>query len=403
MCQILYGLIRILYSWKQMLAAATVLTFLFYGLVSPSFATPAPVDDWKELQRRGIAALDANEYWLAEPLLNKALAQADKAHPKDIRLAKSLGELGRLYSIRGRFDEAEAYLEEQLSIEKTVYEDDKSQCIPTMGFLIRFYLLHGTQSKALPLTAELLYFVEGKLDEVKAGSVKLNLQKGAPLQGWAGVASQTMRQPAIEWAIACDAVGNCYLQAGNADNLVLADRLFKAALDVKTTVLGKDHLSLANSYDSLGSLYLEKNDLHEAESYFADAFEITEKTLQASHETYNRLDKLAKCLIREEKYQQAEDLYRHAQSFWKSETSTSGDQARAQYALGSLYVQEHKYDQAEPLLQQALVCAEKFNGPDSITVVPYLQKYAYVLYYLGRKPEMEQLQARATTISAVSM
>jgi tetratricopeptide (TPR) repeat protein len=345
--------------------------------------------------------LDANEYWLAEPLLKKALAKADKFNPKDIRLAKSLGELGRLCTIRGRYDEAGAYLEEQLAVEKEVWANDKAKCIPTMGSLIRFYLIHGTQDQALPFSAEMLYFVEGKLDEAKEGSIKNKLQKGQPLQGWLGSAAPVAITPALEWAVACDAVGNSYL---TVSNYVLADRFFRAALDLKTTILGKNHLSLANSYDSLAGLYLEKKDLAEAESYFADALEITEKTLSPeSREAYNRLDKLAKCYIQEGKYSQAEALYQRAQTYWKKDGSAGAEEARALYALGSLYSQEHKYEAAEPLLQQALQLAEKFNGPDSITVVPYLQKYAYVLYYLGRKPEMEQLHARVNTISDASM
>ncbi len=131
---------------------------------------------------------------------------------------------------------------------------------------------------------------------------------------------------------------------------------------------------------------------------------MTEKILPPeSHEVYNRLDKLARCLIREGKYQKAEELYLRTQNFWKREPSPCGDEARALFALGCLYVQERRYAEAAPLLQRALQSAEKINGPDSIMLVPYLQKYAYTLYYLGRKPEMQQLQARAGTISGVNM
>jgi len=126
---------------------------------------------------------------------------------------------------------------------------------------------------------------------------------------------------------------------------------------------------------------------------------MTEKTLgPQTHEAFNRLDKLAKCLMKEGKNGQAEKLYLHALSCRSNENTENCDQARALYTLGSLYTQQGRYAAAAPMLHQALVLAEKFNGPDSFTVVPYLQKYAYALYYLGRKPEMEQLQARASNI-----
>jgi tetratricopeptide (TPR) repeat protein len=401
MFQILYVVVRTLYSSKRLVFTAIALAFTFSVSANPTFADAARTAIWLDLEQRGSSALDANEYWLAEPTLKKALTQANKIQPKDIHLAQTLGELGRLCTIRGRYEEAEAYYEEELNVKREVWDNDKSKCIPTMGALIRFYLLHGTQDQALPLTAELLYYVEGKLDAAKEGSIKNSLKKGQPLQGWLGSAAPVAINPIIEWAVTCDAVGNSYLTLGNYQ---MADRFFKAALDVKTTVLGKNHLSLANSYDSLGTVYLEKKDLVEAESYYTDALDITEKTLgQGCHEAFNRLDKLAKVLIQEGKYPQAEALYLRAKNYTNNESSTSCDQARALYALGSLYTQEHKYDAAAPLLQQALQLAEKFNGPDSYAVVPYLQKYAYALYYLGRKPEMEQMQARASTLANAGM
>jgi hypothetical protein len=50
------------------------------------------------------------------------------------------------------------------------------------------------------------------------------------------------------------------------------------------------------------------------------------------------------------------------------------------------------------VLQQALELAEQNSGPLSADLAPYLRKYGYTLYYLGRKPEGEQLKARAESI-----
>ncbi len=383
--------------WAQILLIAAILTFSFNVLTNPLSASTQTDSHWAALQNRGVTALDANEYWIAEPLLKQAMAQADSFAPKDIRLAKSLSELGRLCTIRGRFDEAEVYLEEELSIKELVLGNDRYKCIPTMGSLIQFYLTYGTKSKAYPLTDEMLALVEGKLEEARSGNYKVKVQKGQPIQGWLGVAAPSMQDPIIEWAITCDSVGKTHQSIGN---FKLADRFYRVALDIKTTVLGNNHLSLANSYDSLGSLYLEKNDLAEAESYFTDALRITEKILEPeSHEAFIRLDKLAKCLIKEGKYAPAEELYRRADNYWKNVPSKYGNEARVAFALGSLYTQEHRYAEALPYLQRALALAEKFNGPDSIAVVPYLQRYAYALYHLGRKGEMAQSQARANSIS----
>ncbi len=388
-------------SGIPLIAQLTVCALLWCRVAClPVAASSATIESWDKIQREGSAALDAGEYWRAEPLLKEAVIAAGSFGMADLHLAKSFDELGRLYTIRGRFDEAEPYLEEALFIKQQAIGTLDGKTIPAMGSLIRFYLTCGTAKKADPLTEQLLSFIEGKLKEPAGLSTfKVKLQKGVPLQGWAGVAQSEAANPAIEWAIACDDIGNLYRLSGNFD---LAYRLFKAALDVKSTVLGKEHLSLANSYDNLGSLYQTQNNYAECESFFADALDISEKILPPDDPVvYGRLDKLAQCFIKSEKYKQAEDLYLRAKNFWATEPSKYGDDARAALALGSLYCQEKNYAAAAPVLKTALDLSEQFNGPSSVKLVPYLQKYAYALYYLGEMQEVDQLHARANTISGI--
>jgi len=111
------------------------------------------------------------------------------------------------------------------------------------------------------------------------------------------------------------------------------------------------------------------------------------------------LDKLARCLIKQKKFEKAEKLYLKAQDFWKDSTANNGSEARAKYLLGGLYVDEQKYTEAAPVLQQALQMAEDYYGADSISLVPYLQRYADDLYYLGNRDQCNQLRSRASTIA----
>jgi len=368
------------------------------ALVSAVAETKAlPDPQWEQLQNRGVKAFEASEYGKAERLLTAAVQRARTFPLGDLRLAKSAGELGRLLTVRGRFAEAQPYLEQELNIKEFTIGNDDGQLIPAMASLVRFYLEYGTAGKADPLSNKILAYVNGTLDEARnQAKGKVKFQPGMPLQGWAGEAAAVARDPLIEWAIACDEIGNIYSSHESFD---MAEKLFKAALDVKSTVLGKQHLSLANSYDSLGSLCLDRKQYEDAESYYKDALEITERIQPPENpQVYSRLDKLGKCLILEGKFPQAEELYQRAQGLWKASPSNCGNEARAMYALGSLYAQEKKFDLAAPLLEQALQLSDQYLGPDSVGLVPYLQRYAYVLYYLGRKPEMEVLKARAQTI-----
>jgi tetratricopeptide (TPR) repeat protein len=253
-------------------------TFTFSVLINSALALSPADKNWEDLQRRGIAALDANEYGVAEPLLRKALVLSQDFRPSDMRLAKSIAELGRLYTIRGQFSKAALYLEAELRVKEQLLRNRQYECIPTMASLIQFYFNYGMQNKSVPLTEKMLSLIDNR--------------------------SKSKQASIIEWAIACDAVGDRFY---SAHNFALADKLFKAALNIKTTLLPSNHLSLANSYERMGNINLEKNDLAQAEHYFSDALRITEKILPSeSHEVHARLDKLAKCKISMKKASQVQ-------------------------------------------------------------------------------------------------
>ncbi len=387
------------------LAAVAAISWQFTCLSLPACASQDKDAQWSSLQAQGHECLRVSEYGDGERLLKKAVLRARTFPPGDERLATSAGDLGDLLTIRGRFPEAQSYLEEALHVKMLDQGKADSQLIQPMGAMVRFYLNYGTTAKADPLAERILSYVNGTLAEASTEAQgKVAYKAGAPLQAWAGEAAPAARDSLIEWAITCDDIGKLYATREDAtpDNLKLAERLFKAALDVKSTVLGKQHLSLANSYDSLGGLCMLRNQYEEAESYFKDALDMTEKIQPPEDpQVYSRLDKLARCLIKEGKLADAEALYQRAQTLWKAEPSKNGNEFRAMYALGSLYAQEKKYNEAAPVLDQALQGAELYMGPDSVSLVPYLQKYAYVLYYVGRRAEAEPLRARAKGIQPV--
>jgi tetratricopeptide (TPR) repeat protein len=348
------------------------------------------------IQVAGHEAFENNQFGKAERLLKDAVNRATVFGPEDMRLAKSAGELGALLTVRGRFNEAQPYLEEELYVKRRAQGNADGKLIPSMASMVKFYLLYGTAAKADPLADEILDFITGKLRDAGSqsqGTVKFH--KGQPLQAWAGQAAPVAITPLLEWAVACDDLANIYTVRGAYP---MAERLFKAALDVKTTILGKQHLSLANSYDSLGSICALRDEYVDAESYLRDSLEITEKIQPSTSAIYNRLDKLAKCLIKEGKLSEAEALYVRAQNFWSTDNSNNGGAARAAYALGNLYLDEKKYAEAAPILEKALQIARTSFGSDSVVLVPYLERLAYDYYYINRREESDDLKARAKVI-----
>lgn len=360
--------------------------------------------DWRILHRDGTNALDAGQYYMAEPLLAQALYQAEKFGPKDLRLAKTLAELGRMYAIRGKIAEAEHFYERELDVKEKALGTDDSQVVAVAGKLIKFYLDRGTASKADHLTHIVLQFIEGRLHEEKAATrasqVRAKGDAGDPLESHVGVAVPHMKGDILEWAYTCDNIGTAYRTHEKYD---LAERFYRAGLDLKETILPNGHLSLAISYDFLGMVYSERKKYDDAEFWFKDALMTTEKTLaKDSKEVYVRLDRYAKCMMNAGKNAQAADIYRRSLTFWEKSPCTSDQECRGLYSLGLLYIRDKKYAEAAPVLQKALHLAENYYGPDQITLVPYLQQYAYALYYLDRMPEVLQLRARADAISGAA-
>lgn len=357
---------------------------------------------WERTFKQGSQALTNSEYGSAERLLRTAVAESAGFGEKDPRYARSLGQYAKLLRIRGRFAEAEPAMEEEFRSLDSAANGDTGKVMQPMADLISFYLDYGTASKAQALAERLLQFLTGKIEDYRAPE-KQSYKAGQPLTGWAGSAAKNMTTPVVEWAIAADAVGVKFKQHQNYD---MAEKLFNAALDVKETVLGKEHLSLANSFDNLADLFSASNDDRRAEQYFGYALETTERILPSSnYQVFNRLDKLAKCYIKQNKYEEAEKLYLRSLNFWKDEPSNNGSEARAAYSLGNVYMLQKKYDLAAPMLKSALEQAENLWGSESATLAPYLNKYSDCLYYLGGptasdayKDEYKQIKIRAANI-----
>lgn len=354
--------------------------------------------EWTKNFNAGVTALDSNLYGVAEPLLKEAVSLSQRFGADDPRCSKSLAELGRLYTIRRRYAEAEPLLEQELHFKEVELGKNTGKTIPAIGSLVKFYMMYGTASKAAPLTDELISFVEGKLREDQdANAERMKAAQGKLLSGWAGTAPPGTHIPRIEWAVTCDRLGDLYRHKKEFE---VAERLYKGGLDIKSTVIGKEHMSMALSYDSLGILAMDRGEEKDAEQYFRQALDITERILgPGSAEVYPRLDRLAKCLIAQKKYKEAEEAYNTALGLWKNEPNAGGTTARCLYQLGTMYSDMGRYSAAANVLHRALNLSMRSSGPLSYTNVAYMRKYAYALYYCGRRGESDGWKARANWLA----
>lgn len=354
--------------------------------------------EWIKTFNEGVTALDSNLYGKSEPLLKEAVDLSARFGAGDPRYPKSLGELGRLYTIRRRYAEAEPLLEQQLHFTEVQLGKNSGKTIPALGQLIKFYIMYGTASKADPLAEELLGFIDGKMrEDAELNAEHTTAAKGKVLTAWAGTAPPATHIPRMDWAVTCDRLGDLYRYRKNFD---MAERFYKAGLDIKVTIMGKEHMSMAVSYDNLGMLALDKEEYRDAEDYFRESLETTQKIMgNGDPDTYARLDRLAKALIKEKKFDEAEKTYYRALEIWKDEPSAAGAKARCLYQLGSMQCDIGRFGSAAGLLSQALNLSVKANGTLSYYNVPYMRKLAYALYYCGRRGESDGLKSRANWLA----
>lgn len=354
--------------------------------------------EWIKTFNEGVTALDSNLYGKSEPLLKEAVDLSARFGAGDPRYPKSLGELGRLYTIRRRYAEAEPLLEQQLHFTEVQLGKNSGKTIPALGQLIKFYIMYGTASKADPLAEELLGFIDGKMrEDAELNAEHTTAAKGKVLTAWAGTAPPATHIPRMDWAVTCDRLGDLYRYRKNFD---MAERFYKAGLDIKVTIMGKEHMSMAVSYDNLGMLALDKEEYRDAEDYFRESLETTQKIMgNGDPDTYARLDRLAKALIKEKKFDEAEKTYYRALEIWKDEPSAAGAKARCLYQLGSMQCDIGRFGSAAGLLSQALNLSVKANGSLSYYNVPYMRKLAYALYYCGRRGESDGLKSRANWLA----
>lgn len=376
------------------------------GLSSAAFGDDSPfhgmayVDlekQWNKTFNEGVTALDSNLYGKSEPLLKDAVDLAQRFGAGDARYPKSLGELGRLYTIRRRYAEAEPLFEQQLHFTEVQLGKNSGKTIPALGQMIKFYMMYGTAKKADPLAEEMLAFIDGKMREDAEQNAQAQPGKGKLLTGWAGTAPPQTHIPRMEWAVTCDRLGDLYRFKKNYD---MAERFYKAGLDIKVTVMGKEHMSMAVSYDNLGILAMDKEEYRDAADYFRESLETTKKIMgNGDPDTYSRLDRLARALIKDKKYAEAESTYHTAMELWKHEPNSGGATARCLYQLGSMYCDSGNFGKAAACLGRALGISMRSSGPFAYTNVAYMRKYAYALYYCGRRGESDSLKARANWLA----
>jgi len=176
--------------------------------------------------------------------------------------------------------------------------------------------------------------------------------------------------------------------------------LLTRALGIREKALGPTHPEVATSLNNLARLYQVEGAYAKAEPLLTRALEIREKTLGPNHPAVAQsLNDLAELYRAQGAYAKAEPLLTRALDIReKALEPTHPDVATSLNNLAELYRVQGAYAKAEPLLTRALDIREKVLGPTHHDVATSLNELARFYRDQGAYAKAEPLLVRALAI-----
>jgi tetratricopeptide (TPR) repeat protein/Mrp family chromosome partitioning ATPase len=186
---------------------------------------------------------------------------------------------------------------------------------------------------------------------------------------------------------------------------VEAESLYRRALAIDESRLGRDHDDIAVGLNNLGVVLQRTNRLVEAEALLRRAVTIAEKTSGTdSTNVAGRLSNLAHLLQETNRHAEAESLVRRALEIDEKSLGPEDPHIAVRLCnLAQLLHDTNRLVEAEPLMRRALAIDEKVFGPDHPNVATDLSNLSLLLLDTNRLAEAEPLIRRALAIDEKSL
>ncbi len=358
------------------------------------------------VQRRFDEALPPLELSLQ---VSEALSEPDR-----LLIPETLRELGLVTFNLGRQDEAESFWRRALQARESALGPAHPSVAGDAYSLGSLYIRQGRFAEAEPLLERSVTLYES------AGVPDLDLARSLHALGVAqhALARYEGARVTLERALAIreQILGPDHLEVGEtASNLaqVHQDRgryeealaLSERALGILETNLGPDHPELSTPLLNHGGLLRDRGDLAGADSLLTRALRIDEQALgPEDSQTARGLNALGALRELQGRYSEAEDL--HARALSARETSLGSahpDVAVSLSNLAGVLFQLGRYDEARPLYERSLPILETTRGPDHPNVATVLNNLAAVREAQGDWEEALALDLRALAIREAAL
>ncbi|MFN0175703.1 MAG: tetratricopeptide repeat protein [Saprospiraceae bacterium] len=294
----------------------------------------------------------------------------EKFEKESAAYARCLFNRGRIFSLSGRFDDAEPFYLEAKSIREKVLHKEHPDYAWSLNNLGILYWNMGRYEEAEPLL----------LDAKTIWGKVLPLGEGDP--GYAGSLNN---------------LGLLYWKMGRYEE---AELLFLEAKSIRGNVLGKENSDYAGSLNNLGLLYKVMGRYEEAEPLLLEAKTIWGKVLGKENSDYaTSLNNLAGLYQKMGRYEDAEPLSREANTIWEKNFGKDDEFYSAGLTtLAEIYNDMRRYEAAELLHLEAKAIREKVLGKMHPSYASSLIHLAGLYHRIGRNKDAEPLYLEAKSI-----
>jgi tetratricopeptide (TPR) repeat protein len=339
-------------------------------------------DNWKNYNDAGSKAREQKNYAEAEKLLKKALVEAEKTGPDDVKVALSLNQLALTYADQKNYATAEDLLRRCVGIleKKKPQSRELGRAYSNLGWVYQEQHRYGDaeplHKKALKLRTDsvgsdhfevaltledlgFLYQAEGRLAEAEQAfdrSLEIwertvgTKSKGATLN-LANLANHP------EMAQSLYNAGVFYYYVGKYRE---AEPLLRRCLEIQEQLFGRTDERVADTARTLARVEQGLENYREAEPLLRQAVDIYNKRFGLQDPmtaviTYN----LGTLYVEMQGFAQAEPLLKRAQLLLDHSRQSELQLAGSLYALGNFYLEQRNYETAEPFLRHSLEIQER--------------------------------------------
>lgn len=330
-------------------------------------------------------------------------------------VAQSRTNLGRILTLRARYQEAEAELRHSLAARRSLFGNGSAEVADTATALADVLSRRGQSEAARPLIEEALQIRRALHDGADPGVAEsledlgLNYYEAGDYETAVPYLREALgMRRAIHGDLApelAEVVNNLAWAVLELGRLEEAEALLKEALAIKRTIFDDPHLELAIGLNNVGYVLELRGKLEEAEQAYRDALAMDRKVLDPDHpEIAAVLSNLAFVLYAKGETEEAIQQLQHSLDMRRKVLGPAHPAvAGTETSLGFWLTGEGRYAEAERLLGESLATRRKVLGEEHPETASTMTALANLLFETRRFPEAIELAREAQRILLQSL